>query len=85
MTAKNYVFTRQATGDEVAAWSAYLSGAAVFPDLFHWHDDPNVKYVVYQIERAPTTGQLHVQGLVCFKKSVRLTGAKNVCTFYYFM
>ena len=76
-TAKNYVFTKQATNEETLNWTAYLNGAAIFQDPFRWHEDRRIKYVVYQIERAPTTGQLHVQGLVCFKQSVRLTGAKN--------
>lgn len=77
-TAKNFVFTKQATLDEQDNWLTFLNMQGPFPDPFNWHSNENVKYVVYQIERAPTTGRLHVQGLICFKKSVRLTGAKAV-------
>ena len=77
-TERNWVFTKQATPEETAAWTELLNGAAIFQDPFKWHNDSRVKYTVYQIERAPTTGQLHVQGLLCFKNSVRLTGAKEL-------
>jgi len=32
---------------------------------------PEQKYLHYQLERAPTTGQLHLQGFVCYTNPVR--------------
>lgn len=41
-------------------------------------DDWPINYCVYQLECAPTTGQLHYQGYVEFKRSVRLAAVKDV-------
>lgn len=42
-----------------------------------WHADA-MHYMLYQQEVAPTTGQLHLQGVVKFKKPQRLPGAKRL-------
>lgn len=73
--SRNWVFTRQATEVESALW---LSSAAALTDPFSWHRDERVKFCVYQIERAPTTGQLHVQGLICFSSPRRLAAIKTL-------
>ncbi len=36
----------------------------------------DLKYVIVGAEQAPTTGTYHLQGYVCFKNRIRLTGAK---------
>ncbi|ESU40852.1 DNA-dependent RNA polymerase beta' subunit/160 kD subunit [Giardia duodenalis] len=36
-----------------------------------------VRYVIWQLERAPTTNQLHVQGYVEFKNATRVAGAQR--------
>lgn len=41
--------------------------------------DPEVMtYMVYQIEKAPTTGNLHAQGYLCLKTKQRLSGVKKI-------
>ena len=48
-------------------------------DLFpNWHVSDQVKYLVYQIERAPTTGQLHAQGFINLKQSRKLSWLKKL-------
>lgn len=42
-----------------------------------WNPD-KMLYLVYQVEVAPDTGNLHVQGYVEFKRSVRLGSAKKI-------
>ena len=72
--SRNWVFTRQSTPAESAAWNS--TAAATIPEPFRWHEDHRVSCVVYQIERAPKTGKLHVQGLICFKSSCKWTAIK---------
>jgi len=36
---------------------------------FTWSADPRIKYMIYQIEKAPETGQWHAQGTVCWKNA----------------
>ena len=36
-----------------------------------------MRYLVYQLERAPTTGILHYQGYVEFKRSTKMGGVKK--------
>lgn len=74
--SKNWIFTRQATPAESAAWNS--SAASTIPEPYRWHEDPRVTFVAYQIERAPRTGQLHVQGMISFKSSCRYTAVKTI-------
>jgi len=41
--------------------------------------DPNFKYCVLQLEQCPTTGALHWQGYIEFKKTIRMAGVKKLC------
>lgn len=72
--SRNWCFTRQATQGEVSAWAS--TAAAVIPEPFHWHEDRRVKFVLYQIEKAPTTGQIHVQGMISFKGNTKMSTVK---------
>lgn len=83
--SRNWVFTRQLTTGEVADLEKMphggVSTAAAAPqllgELFSWHTVPSVKYLVYQIEKAPTTGKLHCQGLICFKSGRKMNFVKK--------
>lgn len=69
--SRNWVFTRQLTPEEIIM--------VPFNALnFEWHKDPRVVYLIYQLEKAPTTGQLHVQGLVHFKSTQRMSAVKKL-------
>lgn len=41
-------------------------------------DHPAFKYAVWQIERAPTTGRLHVQGFLQLRKQMGMARVKEV-------
>lgn len=42
----------------------------------HWNPDL-MAYLKVQVEKAPTTGQLHYQGCLIMKKATRMTGVKK--------
>lgn len=73
--SRNWVFTKQATEAESEQWN---TANAVIPEPFKWHTDSRVKYVKYQIERAPETGKLHVQGMIIIKSATKMTTVKNL-------
>lgn len=39
-----------------------------------------MKYILFQLERAPTTGQLHAQGVIVVSSSLRLAAMKKITT-----
>lgn len=41
------------------------------------HDD-SVRGYYYQLEKAPSTGHLHLQGFICFKTNQRLSAVKKI-------
>ncbi len=41
----------------------------------------NIRYCVFQREMAPTTGQMHLQGYICFTKKMSLKGVKALKLF----
>lgn len=41
-------------------------------------EDPNFKYMVYQVEKAPETGALHVQGYIELKRQTDFTTVKSM-------
>lgn len=53
-------------------WLRYAENFEV-PDTFK-----HFKYCVYQLESCPTTGKLHLQGYVEFKRSVRIRKVKEL-------
>lgn len=72
--SRNWCFTRQATAAESQIWNSTASATITEP--FTWHLDSRVVYLVYQIEKAPKTGQLHIQGMISFKNSCRFSAIK---------
>lgn len=72
--SRNFVFTRQLNEVEVAA----ANTAAALPDPFTWHHDERIRYLRYQIERAPTTGKLHVQGFISFTSPRKFGVVKEI-------
>lgn len=45
---------------------------------FSWAHHKDFRYMIYQLERAPTTGQLHYQGYIQFKQQISLTGCNKL-------
>lgn len=56
--------------------------SAQFMEEWEWEEDPkrwpDVQYCVYQLERAPETGRLHLQGYIEFKNRKKFTTVKNM-------
>nr|WAE42748.1 MAG: replication associated protein [Cressdnaviricota sp.] len=64
-SARNFCFTRMLTQDEINR----LDPAILCLDPFkEWHTDPRVEYLVYQMEKSPSTGKLHMQGFIHVNK-----------------
>lgn len=70
MTSRNYCFTRNFSSAEAAN--------VAYNDLT-WHEElPSVvKYCVFQVETAPTTGRVHWQGYIELDEPLRIAGVKN--------
>lgn len=45
---------------------------------WRYEENPEVKYIIYQLERAPSTGKLHIQGYVQWTKPSRMTKLKTI-------
>lgn len=43
-----------------------------------FEENAKIQYIIYQIERAPDTGRVHVQGYFCFGSRIRLPGIKKL-------
>lgn len=64
---------------------SHLTMSQVSHWIFTWHDTEKIptwnaermRYLVYQLERAPDTGKLHFQGYVEFKRSTKMGGVKK--------
>lgn len=69
-----WVFTRQFTQQEMVQWVQTVT----WEDNLHIHEDTRVKYCVYQVEQAPTTGQMHYQGFLELNQPRRMTAVKNI-------
>lgn len=67
---RNYVFTIQADEEQETTWP--LAQECPVPQ----HDA--IKYLMCQVERAPTTGQLHLQGFVVFRAPRTMASAERV-------
>lgn len=70
-SARNWVFT------------AYAPEGVVWPtegeeDPAKFFIEAKMKYIEYQLERAPSTGRLHMQGFMQLKAKVRYTRAKEL-------
>jgi hypothetical protein len=51
-------------------------------DLWHINiEQPDIRYVVYQREKSPTTGQLHIQGYIEFTKSIGFRAVQKALDF----
>lgn len=67
--ARNYVFTLNGSKEYLLAWGKEQQEK----DL-----DPDVQYLCFQMEKAPTTGQLHMQGYVELTKQLCYDSVKKV-------
>nr|WAE43279.1 MAG: replication associated protein [Cressdnaviricota sp.] len=70
--ARNWVFTRQLSDTEVAA---HNGAEDQFPN---WHLDEHVKFLIYQLETAPSTRKLHAQGFITFTCPQRMSRVKAI-------
>lgn len=43
----------------------------------HWSGNKYFRYMKYQVERAPTTGLIHIQGFLCLTRGMRLCELKK--------
>lgn len=74
--SRNWVFTLFADNGEFDALASDPTTNEPFPQW--WHDE-RVSYCKYQLERAPDTGRLHIQGMISFKKGSRpMTTVKKI-------
>lgn len=73
--SKNWCFTLQASSEEDrVTWAA--PGAPC--PLGKWCEHPHFEYLVCQLEKAPETGQLHLQGYIQFSQNARLAAVKKL-------
>lgn len=76
-THRNWVFTLHATPDDAERWYRNLNEAPeLAPEALY--DRASMIFMMFQLEKCPSTGQLHLQGFFCLKKKVRLTQAKKL-------
>lgn len=69
--SRNWCFTYHLTADECAL----IGETDLFPN---WNTNAAVKYLVYQLERAPHTGIIHAQGFINLKSPRKLTFFKKL-------
>lgn len=79
-TSRAYVFTKHVNEKNVADYTVEFSPEEIGVGLIlswadHWPSC--VKYACGQLERAPTTGALHIQGYVELKESMRGAGLQK--------
>lgn len=72
---RNWCFTLQASSEEErVTWAAPGTPCPVG----YWFDSGKIKYLVCQLERAPETGQLHLQGYCQFNNQIMLSGLAKI-------
>lgn len=76
--SRNWCFTRQVTVDEANMFLHTMPGLPAEGHMYKWHESSAVKYIVFQLEQAPTTGQLHIQGYVNLKGTRKMEWVKNL-------
>lgn len=76
--AKNWCFTFFFLEEEARALELLLASGADVPDPHPVWDDPHVLAAMYQLERAPDTHRLHLQGFACFRGALRLATVKSI-------
>lgn len=69
----NWCFTINATPEEAVQWDTATADA---PAPLQIDADAGIRYLLYQLERAPTTGQLHLQGFVTYSQVHSLAQVK---------
>lgn len=74
--SRNWCFTLNDCTDTHAAFIGVVYDVLPLP-----FDDSRVKYVHYQLEKAPTTGQMHYQGFINFDAPKSMSVAKEVVGF----
>jgi len=78
--SRNWVFTRQVTEQEERLFTRHRV-FDLMPECGHpylWHTNDACSFTVFQLEKAPSTGQLHIQGFIHFKSSRKMSFVKNL-------
>lgn len=70
-----WCFTLFATDDECARVT-WLCANEDCPPLY-WEDCKYFRYMKYQVERAPDTGRIHIQGFICLTMPERMSFMKK--------
>lgn len=71
----NWCWTINANAEEALKWDTATGELLSPPPLAI--ELGNAKYVQYQVERAPTTGQVHLQGFVTFRAPISMQKVKD--------
>ena len=71
----NWVFTINADERETIEWTA--TATPELPPVM-LYDAMSMRCIYYQLERAPTTGQLHLQGFIVTNKTMRLPAVSKL-------
>lgn len=75
---RNWCFTWNADEENMEDFKWSDVGAAC--PCAGWPDaEPKIAYLVCQVERAPETGHVHVQGYIQFKAPMRMAALKKLC------
>lgn len=75
---RNWVFTRQVTDLEKEQLQLLLEDMDK-EDIFKFQEKSDlIKYIIFQLEEAPTTGQWHLQGFVNLSQSRKMSYIKKI-------
>lgn len=74
--SNGWCFTLHAD-EEQGEHLTWLTASTLDPPL-HWADRQHFRYMIYQVEQAPETGKIHLQGYLNFKAKVSLVMLKRL-------
>nr|QXP07738.1 MAG: replication associated protein [Arizlama virus] len=77
MTSRNWVFTLHADEKKGQQFTWPLLSKDESP-LGDWMKEGDILYLVYQVEKAPETGKVHMQGYLQLGKCSRLSALKKI-------
>jgi hypothetical protein len=73
--SRNWLVTGQMNDEESMRIN---SSAGALKDTYTWWQNKAVKYCCYQIERAPTTGKIHMHAVIILKSTRKTAFIKNL-------
>jgi len=77
---RSWVFTYHLSEEEIQLYSSIdtTQEPNIENSLFSLDDDKRIVFMVYQLEKATTTGKLHMQGVVGFTCQLAMSGVKKI-------